>query len=329
MDAIGVDIGATKVNVVRMHASGRLLSRRRLSHDASGGDDAFTCARRLIGEAIDAGPVSAIGVAVAGLVDSRDGVLIDGGLLRVRNLPLGHELEERFGIPVHVENDANATLVAALEDHAPSGPEATSVLFALGTGIGGAIAIGRTVLHGSFGFGGELGHLPVDPPGGPRCICGSSGCLELVASGSAIGRRARDDASQGTAPGLLAASGATAITLTAVDVVRAAEAGDPYSLALLDAAGDAIGRAVSGLGAALDPEVVFISGGFGHAAAPYIIPAIERRVRTQHTYPEARPLPAIRPDARGPDAAAIGAALLARRSDRRATGPGMQRGTVP
>jgi glucokinase len=316
MDVIGVDIGATKVNVIVLDDDG-VGGRRWRTHDASTGDDAFTCARRLIAETIDpaqtaGGNPSAIGVAVAGLVDTRSGVLIDGGMLLVKDLPLGRELEERFGVPVVVENDANATLIAALEDHEPSGPEATSLLFALGTGIGGAVAIGRTVLHGSFGFAGELGHLPVAPPGGPRCVCGSTGCLELVASGTAVAQRARDDARQGSAAGLLAASGKPWRELTAVDVVHAAESGERYALDLLESAGDAVGRAIAGLGAALDPEVVFLSGSFGHAAATFIIPAIERRVSAQHTYPKARPLPDIRPDSRGPDAAAIGAALLAR-----------------
>jgi glucokinase len=314
MDVIGVDIGATKVNVLRVDASGAVRDRRWRAHDAACDDDAFSCAYRLISETIAAEPrVAAIGVSVAGLVDAREGVLIDGGLLLVRNLPLRRDLEARFGVPVAVENDANATLVAALVDHEPSGPEATSLLFALGTGIGGAIAIGRTVLRGSFGFGGELGHLPVDPPGGPRCVCGSTGCLELVASGSGLARLAREAAAAGEAPALPELAGCPPERLSAVDVVRAARAGEGFALQLLTAAGDAVGRAIAGLGAAIDPEVVFISGSLGHAAADLLIPAIARRVAMQHTYRGVRPLPAIRPDARGPDAAANGAAVLARR----------------
>jgi glucokinase len=273
----------------------------------------------LIAEAIsgaEAGgqPVGAIGVSVAGLVDVRNGILVDGGLLRVTNLPLRRDLEGQFGVPVVLENDANATLIAALADHEPSGPEATSLLFALGTGIGGAIAIGRNLLYGSFGFGGELGHLPVAPPGGPRCVCGSTGCLELVASGSGIATLAREAAERGEAAALLDLAGCAPREITAVDIVRAAREGERFSRDLLAAAGDAVGRAIAGLGAAIDPETVFISGSLGHAAADLIIPAIARRVRTQHTYPDARPLPNIRPDSRGPDAAAIGAALLARRA---------------
>lgn len=317
MDVIGVDIGATKVNALRVDAGGVVLGRRWQAHDATAGDDPFACARRLISQAVsaasDAGrPVGAIGVSVAGLVDTREGVLVDGGLLRVKHLPVRRELEDRFGVPVAVENDANATLTAALADHAPSSPDATSLLFALGTGVGGAVAIGWTVLHGSFGYGGELGHLPVGPPGGPRCVCGSTGCLELVASGSGIARLAREAAERGEAAALLDLAGCASHRITAVDVVRAARAGERCSLELLASAGEAIGRAIAGLGAAIDPEVVFISGSLGHAAADLLIPAIERQVGMQHTYPWARPLPRITTDSRGPDAAAIGAALLAR-----------------
>jgi glucokinase len=317
MDVIGVDIGATKVNALRIDAGGAIRGRQWQAHDAAAGDDPFTCASRLVAEAIamasaEGGRVGAIGVSVAGLVDSRAGVLVDGGLLLVKNLPLRKRLEEEFGVPVVVENDANATLIAALHDHQPSGPEATSLLFALGTGIGGAVAIGTNVLHGSLGFGGELGHVPVMPPSDVRCVCGSSGCLELIASGSAVGREARAAAHAGRAAGLVELSGTDADALTAVDVVRAANAGEPWSIATLDRAGEAIGTAVAALGPALDPETVFISGSFGHAAGSMIIPAIERRLTRQHVYPNARPLPVIRVDSVGPDAAAFGAGLLAR-----------------
>jgi glucokinase len=318
MQVIGVDIGATKVNVVRVDEHGQVRARSWQAHDAAAGDDPFTCAWRLLDEGVAAATaeqttLGAIGVSVAGLVDARNGVLVDGGLLLVKNLPIVSQLAARHGVPVIVENDANATLVAALANHAPAAPESTSLLFALGTGIGGAIGIGHEVLRGSFGFGGELGHLPVSPPGGTRCVCGSTGCLELVASGSGIARRASEAARDGTADGLLAASGKAWHELTAVDVVLAADAGDAVAIDLLETAGTAIGRAIAGLGAALDPSVIFISGSFGHAAAHHIIPAIERRLPEQHPYPDSRPLPEIRLDGTGPDAAAMGAAILAGR----------------
>jgi glucokinase len=110
--------------------------------------------------------------------------------------------------------------------------------------------------------------------------------------------------------------------LTAVDVVRAAESGDPYSISVMESVGEAIGQAIAVLGPAIDPAVVFISGGLGHAAGHLIMPAIERRVRSQHVYPGARPIPDIRLDARGPDAAAIGAALVARRRLERSSDSG-------
>lgn len=186
------------------------------------------------------------------------------------------------------------------------------MLFALGTGIGGAVAIGRTVLHGSLGYGGELGHVPVMPPGGVPCVCGSSGCLELIASGSAVGGAAREAAAGGRADELLELAGKEVGALTAIDVVHAAKRGEPCSVALLASVGEAIGTAISVLGPALDPEAVFISGGFGHAAGAFIIPEIMRRISSQHAYPSARPSPAVRLDSIGPDAAALGAALLAR-----------------
>jgi len=228
-------------------------------------------------------------------------------------VPLRLQLEQRFGVPVVVENDANATLVAALERHDIGGSETVSLLFALGTGVGGAVAVGRQVLRGSSGYAGELGHIPIGPPGGVACVCGSSGCLELLAGGLSVARRAREAALAGEAAGLLAMSGKAPEALTAVDLVLAARQGEPFSLGLLESVGDAIGQAITVLVPAIDPAVVFISGSFGHAAADLIIPAIERRASRHRVYQDARPLPAITPDNLGPDAAAIGAALLARR----------------
>jgi glucokinase len=297
--SLGIDLGGTKVSGVILRADRTIARQRRRPHDSSG-QDALGVAVDLVHELLSdpaSTSVDCVGLAVAGLVERHSGRIVRGALLGLDDSPIRERLESLIGLRVFVDNDADATLAAVMQDPSVSaGPDDVTVLMALGTGVGGAVAIGDRVLHGATGFAGELGHISIEEPGLHPCPCGSSGCVELFASGTAVSRIARE----------------TTYLRTTEAVVAAADAGDRTARDVLRDAGTALGHALAPLVSALDPGTVFISGGFGHAAATHLLPAIEARLGRQHSFPESRRLPRILVDPVGPMAAAIGAAVIAR-----------------
>lgn len=287
--AIGLDIGGTKVEAALVDDSGDLVQRVRIPHSTGDVIDACVSAvATLKAEGADSG-VAIVGVAIAGLIDRERAEVLDSVLLNMQAVPLRDVLGARLGIPLIIENDANAALAGVLQAAPPEDSDVT-ILVALGTGIGGAIAVGQRILAGSHGFAGELGHIPVRSSS-EGCPCGGWGCLELVASGPSTARRA------GVADG--------------EELLARADCGDPRALAALADAGAAVGEALAGLVSALDPRRIYISGGFGHAASPWLLSAITHVLREHRSFASSKPAPAVAVDPVGISAAAIGVAHLA------------------
>lgn len=299
--AIGIDVGGTKVAAVVVDERGRSVGDHHRAHDGTGAG-ALGAAAQLVSELAGAYPRTVgVGFAVAGLVDRSKDMLVHGALLGLRGSRLGELIAERTHLPVLVENDANATLAGVLAGSA-LGESDVTLLVALGTGVGGAVAVGGRLLPGTRGFAGELGHVPVVGAAASPCPCGGRGCLELVASGTAVARIAAERGI--TVPGRDA---------TGRDVVDAAGRGDTVALAVLAEAGEAVADVLVGLTSVLDPSTVYLSGGFGHAAGPFLIPALRTRLRERLPFSDVRTPPVVRPDPIGPLAAAYGAAVLALR----------------
>jgi glucokinase len=217
--------------------------------------------------------------------------------LGVSDAPLAQLLTERLGVPVVLQNDGDATAYAEYVRGAGRGAR-TLVAIALGTGVGGGVVINGQVLVGSGGLGGELGHLQVEPDGS-RCTCGGVGCLELYASGRAVAEAARGRLGRPTA-------------ITAVDVVTAARANDGEAIDILAAAGRAVGRAVGRIAAVVDPDLVVLSGSLAESAGDLIVePAAAELRRCWPLAEVSDPVP-IRLGSCGREAAALGAAEMAR-----------------
>ena len=188
---VGIDIGGTKTDAVAVASSGEIVQRLRLP--TGFGPDAVletavaavTQLAALTGSEI-AGFAS-IGIGIPGAVDNGTGRVTHAVNLGLEGLELGAELSRRLGRPVRIDNDVNAAALGAfhlLEKH-----EHLSMAYLnLGTGLAAGIIIDGTVWRGSRGTAGEIGHIPVDP-NGPECPCGQRGCLEMLASGSAIARQ--------------------------------------------------------------------------------------------------------------------------------------------
>jgi glucokinase len=243
------------------------------------------------GEHLGAGAVAA-GVAVPGIVDAEHGIAVYAANLGWRDVPLRTLLGERLGgIPVALGHDVRTGGLA--EGRIGAGRGADRFLFVpLGTGIAGAIGIAGTIEAGAHGCAGEIGHIVVRPDG-PDCGCGQRGCLETLASASAVTRA------------WAAASGDPAAD--AADCAKAVDSGDPAALRVWQDAVDALAAGLVTALTLLDPRTLIIGGGLAEAGETLFTPlraAVEERVTFQK-------LPHIVPAALGDTAGCLGAGLLA------------------
>ncbi len=259
----------------------------------------------------------AVGVAVPGTVRPRDGRTIF-----VPNLP-GHwadfavadELTARCGRPVHLINDARAFAWAELADGAARG--AVGALFVtIGTGIGGAIAHEGRIVIGELDAIGELGHVPVEPEG-EHCVCGGRGCLETVASASAIAARLARTVATSQSPILrqLTVDGRDPVTAKLASL--AARKGDPWAVDAFERAGLALGRAASTICLVLQLDTVVIGGGMS-AAADLLLPRLQEALDERQSL--TGPITA-RVAIHGTEAGAVGAAHFAADRSRSMTSP--------
>ena len=301
MITIGVDIGGTKALAVRMDGTD-VVAEKRFDIDRSTGTvDAII---RSI-ESVFVDDVEAIGIGVAGLVNQKDGTLVWGPHVPGTNLDMRAAVSGRFGVPVHVDNDANVAAFAELSVGAAKGYR--DVLFVtLGTGIGGAVIIDGALYRGG-GFAGEWGHVQVDRDG-LLCDCGRRGCWETRASGPALVRLARQVVT--TNPDSSFARILESDAITGESVVAAADAGDAIARALVTEVGRSFGQGLAGLVAIFDPELIVVGGGLGSIGESIIGPARRVLVDSLHGG-RLRVPPAVQVAALGPAAGAVGAALQA------------------
>lgn len=215
--------------------------------------------------------VEGIGIAVPGTVDPvrRSSVFVPNLPGDWTHLAVADEMEALSGLPVALLNDARAFAWAEHGSGAAKGV-ANAAFFTLGTGVGGAIAFNGQILVGALDSIGEMGHVPVNPHHGELCICGGRGCLETIASASAVvGRLARTYAmSQSAVLRRLTEDGT--VPLTAKLVAQGAREGDVWCQDAFDRAADALGLAASTIGLLLQLDVVVIGGGLAPAADLYL-----------------------------------------------------------
>jgi predicted NBD/HSP70 family sugar kinase len=187
----GIDIGGTKTDAVAMSRDGRVLQQLRLPTGFGPEavlETAVTAVTQLAGLAgISIAGFGSIGIGIPGAVDNGTGRVSHAVNLGLEGLDLGAELSGRLGRAVRVDNDVNAAALGAFHLLEKSATHSMAYLN-LGTGLAAGLVLGGQLWRGSRGTAGEIGHIPVDP-NGPECPCGQRGCLEMVASGSAIARQ--------------------------------------------------------------------------------------------------------------------------------------------
>jgi glucokinase len=306
---IGVDLGATNVRSAVVDRGGRILAEVRAQTGKGGVNIVPTTAGLVRDLARDFPAANAVGVGAAGLVDRDGTVHYAPNIPAFRRTPLREELEAAVGLPVIVDNDANAAAWGELVHGAAKGV-LYALMITLGTGIGGGIIARGRVIRGAHGFAAEVGHFQINPDG-PLCACGERGHWEAYASGSALGRMGREWAAAGRAPSVVARAGGDAGAVTGVHVGESAKAGEADGVALLKEYADLVAVGLAGLANILDPERIIISGGLVELGETLFLPlraAFGRRIEGV----EYRPPVEIVPSLLGDHAGVIGAAARAR-----------------
>jgi glucokinase len=304
--AVGVDVGGTKIAAGLVTPEGKLLNETRYS-TADEPEKLLDSLARAVGEAAKDG-VEAACLAVPGLIlASEDKVIFSPNLHAIEGLYLKSELESRTGLTITVENDANAA--AWGEFVFGAGREVENLVFlTLGTGVGGGVIVEGQLLRGSQGAGGELGHTTLHATG-PRCNCGNRGCFEIMASGLAIERRARELAAEKPDSDL-----AKVVTDTrgfsGEQITELASEDDALAISILRETGVWLGIGIAGFVNVFNPEAVAIGGGVAEAGE-LILESARREVHLRARSPS-RDLAEIKPATLGGKSGMLGAAALAR-----------------
>lgn len=258
--------------------------------------------------AISDAEVAAVGFGIPCTIDQRTGRAVMAANLPLADIMFGDVMGERLGLPVFVDNDANLAVLAEHRRGAAAGCREV-VMLTIGTGIGGGLVLGGSLYRGALGAGAELGHTVIDV-NGPRCQgnCPGRGCIEVMASGTALAREAVRIA--GERPGsALAAALADGQALVGPLVTELAYDGDPAALEVLELIGTRLGAACTSFVNTFNPQVIVIGGGVMAAGDLLLEPV--RRVVAERALPPARDLVRIVTAAFGVEAGMVGAAALA------------------
>lgn len=312
---LGIDVGGTKVQASLVEESGTILSSQRWPTPRGSGPEVVVEAIENIIDAMLAGADSAdgdlagIGLAIPGVVDPDKGLVVVTPNMSISGVAIGPRLEARFDVPVALGNDCN--LGALGEAWLGSARTARSVMSILvGTGVGSGVVHGGRLWRGARESAGEIGHI-VMQIGGPQCGCGNFGCLESLASRSAIERdiRAAVDAGRTTVLTELLEGDLSVIRSSMLR--RAIEADDEVVIEIMRRASDVLGHACLTVRHLLDPEVIVLGGGVAEACSEFMLPIIDRIVGADQLAGarEARP---VLLSALGDDAVVLGAVALAR-----------------
>ncbi|MGN6576356.1 MAG: ROK family glucokinase [Nocardioides sp.] len=309
---IGVDVGGTKIAAGVVDEKGAILSRLRRESPAEDTAAIQRTISDLIEELRAGHDVVGVGVGAPGFVDVSRATVLFAPNLAWQDEPVKDDLERSTGLPVVVENDANAAAWGEFAFGAAADAD-DLLLVTVGTGVGGGIVLDGQLHRGTFGIAAEIGHLRIVRDG-RLCPCGNRGCWEQYASGSALVRDAQEAAAltPEAAAALVERAGGDPEAITGPMITTAAQDGDSFAIERLGVLGMWLGEGIASLAAVLDPGVVVIGGGVSEAGDLLLDP-IREHFRANLTGRSHRPELAIRAATLGNDAGLIGAADLARR----------------
>jgi glucokinase len=307
--AIGVDIGGTSVRAGVVDSDGTVVDTAR-APTPTGQPALENTVTAVVGRLAARHQVSAAGLAVAGFVTADRRSVMFAPHLAWRGAPVADRITELLGMPVVLEHDANAALLAEHRFGAARGA-GVAVLVAIGTGIGASLLLDGQPYRGAHGVAPELGHLCV-VPGGRPCSCGKSGCWERYCSGTALSATAVELLARHPGRSTMLARDASGDSraMTGRMVAAAARDGDPVAQAAIAELAKWLGAGLALVADVYDPELVVVAGGVCESAPLYLDQARDH-YRLLVTGAGYRPLAEIRTAHLGDDAGIVGAASLA------------------
>jgi glucokinase len=308
---VGVDVGGTKVAAGLVNANGEIVNQSRTPMVATGsaasGLAAVNSAIQQVLQEAGESNIAAIGICSPGPLDPNTGVVINPPNLPCwRNFPLAEEVQALHKVPVKVDNDANAAALAEVKWGAGRGYK--NVFYAtVGTGIGTGIIYDGVIYHGRTGAAAEGGHMGIDIHG-PRCGCGKNGCVEVLASGPGIARRARLKLTAYPTSKLLGFAQGNPQYVTSQMVAQAYLLGDPAAREVIEETLDVLAYWLGNIVDLVEPDVIVMGGGVSTMLAPFL-EDIRKRWNGAVVNPWPQQIPVVL--ARyGEDAGVAGAAAL-------------------
>jgi glucokinase len=313
---VGLDVGGTTMKAGVVDDHGTPLSSVSLPTEAYKGQQygldrmCETIRQAVAAAGLRLDQVGAIGVATPGTMDIPAGLILDPPNLKPwRNMPVRKYVQDAFKVPTAFQNDANAAAFGEYWVGAGKGTH-SMVLFTLGTGVGGGIIIGNTVVQGEHSHGAELGHMKIEMTRPRQCGCGRWGCLEAYASATAVVKRAQEvleqEGGRSSLHALLREQGG----ITSKDIFQAAATGDALADKIVEDTAYYLAVGTTNMLHTIDPDMVVFAGGMIAAGEEFL-----ERIRN-HVRQLAFPVPAERAQLRfaqlGGDAGFIGAAACGR-----------------
>ena len=290
--AIGVDVGGTKIAAGVVDREGRILKRVERPTPRGGQDEFLATVDEVVTSLREEG-IGAVGFGMPSTIDQRTGRIVNSVHVPVGDFDFRGHMAELLGLPVALDNDANAAAIAEWKAGAGEGAR-DMIMLTLGTGVGGGLILDGKPYRGSIGAGAEIGHMVLEFDGEP-CVgnCSGHGHLEQVASGGAADRLASRILGAGA---------------TGRELVGAAREGNAEALEAIVGIGRRLGAAMGSLVNIFNPEVIVIGGGFSQARDLFLEPALES-LRAE-ALPPGRDFVRVVPALLGPDAGLVGAGFV-------------------
>jgi glucokinase len=312
---LGVDVGGTKIQASLVEESGGIAKRERCPTPRDTAPEQVVTAIMEVMEAVArkgglrSKDLTAIGIAVPGVVDPDEGLVVVTPNMNLSGVAIGPQLEDHFQLPVAVGNDCNlGTLGETWLGSARKAKSAVGIF--VGTGIGSGFVQEGKLWRGAREAAAEIGHIVVQI-GGPQCGCGNKGCLEALAGRSAIERDLQGAVAEGRQSVLTELLGEDLGLIRSGVLRQALDAEDPLVTEVMRRASEVLGHACLTVRHLLDPEVIVLGGGVMEACGDFVMPIVEKIVDSDQL-PGAREGGRVLRSALGDDAVVLGAVALAR-----------------
>ncbi|SFL60218.1 ROK family protein [Halanaerobium salsuginis] len=281
---LGLDLGGTKILTGLADQEGNIIARSRRDTEAAAGEETIiknmilTIEDVLAKAEVNKDQIVSLGIGSPGPLDATKGIIIENANLPWKNVPLVKKMEAALGIKTLLKNDANAAALG--EKWFGAGRKVDNMVYiTISTGIGGGAIIERELFNGTNDNACEIGHTVIDPDG-PLCGCGKHGCLESFASGTAIGKRAREAAAKGLSKEMLELADQIVEDINAVICAQAAYQGDEVAQEIFKKAGYYLGIGLGNVINIFNPEMIILGGGVMKASDLFLAEALATMKKT-------------------------------------------------